>query len=151
MNVKDILGQRDRKVVTVGPKTPIAEAARAMTEHRIGALVVEDNDGVVVGILSERDVMTAVGNIGPVLSDVTTDELMTGKVITCRLEDTVIQIILKFDALGIRHLVAMDDGKLVGVVSMRDVLEAFSRMILERKIFGQHQFATEFAEALAGA
>lgn len=151
MDVKVILAQRKRKVVTVGLKTPIAEAARAMTEHRIGALVVEDEDGAVVGVLSERDITAAVGNIGPVLGDVTTDELMTGKVITCGLEDTIIQIILKFDALGIRHLVAMKDGELAGVVSMRDVLEAFSRMILEKKVFGQKAFATEFAAALAAA
>jgi len=151
MIVKQILDRRARDVVTVGLKTPITDAARVMTENEIGALVIKDMDGAVAGILSERDILAAVGDVEMELDGVTADALMTRKVVTCGPEDSIIQIILKFDALGIRHLVVMDDGKLVGMVSIRDVMEAFSRMILEKKVFGQEQFATEFAAALAAA
>ncbi len=122
-----------------------------MTENQIGALVVLDMNGEIAGILSERDVLAAVGDIGSGLTDVTTDELMTRNVVTCAPEESIIQVILKFDALGIRHLVVTDDAGLIGVVSIRDVLEAFSKLILENKIFGRQQFATELAEALTAA
>ncbi len=151
MNVKEILNKRAQEIVTVGLKTPIPDAARIMTEKQIGALVVVDTNDKIAGILSERDILAAVGDTESGIVDITTDQLMTRNVITCAPEDSVIQVILKFDALGIRHLVVMDDGDMAGVVSIRDVLEAFSRLILEKRIFGQQQFATEFAAALAAA
>jgi CBS domain-containing protein len=151
MNVKEILDKHVREIVTVGLKTPIPDAARVMTENQIGALVVVDTNDKIAGILSERDVLAAVGDTESGLEDVTTDQLMTRGIVTCEPEDSIIQVILKFDALGIRHLVVMDDGEIAGVVSIRDVLEAFSRLILEKRIFGQQQFATEFAAALAAA
>jgi CBS domain-containing protein len=151
MNVKDILDKRERRVVTVVPSTSVRESARIMTEQGFGALVIVDAGDRMVGILSERDVLAAVAESESDLSDLTARELMTVNVVTCAPEDTIIQVILKFDALGIRHLVVVDDGERVGVLSIRDVLEAFSRLILEKKIFGQQRFATEFAEALAAA
>ena len=151
MNVKDILDKRERRVVTAVPSTSVREAAYVMTEEGFGALVIVDAGDRMVGILSERDVLAAVAESESDLSDITAGELMTVNVVTCAPEDTIIQVILKFDALGIRHLVVVDDGERVGVLSIRDVLEAFSRLILEKKIFGQQRFATEFAEALAAA
>ncbi len=151
MNVKAILEQRNRGVVSVGLKTPIPDATRVMTEEKIGALVVVDRNDDIAGILSERDVMKAVGEFEAGLHEVSTDQLMTRIVITCAPEDSIIQVILKFDALDIRHLVVMDDGEPVGVLSIRDILEAFSRLIVEKRIFGEQRFATEFAQALAAA
>ncbi len=151
MNVKDILDKRKCRVVTAVPSTSGREAADIRTEEGCGALVIVDAGDRMVGILSERDVLAAVAESESDLSDITAGELMTVNVVTCAPEDTIIQVILKFDALGIRHLVVVDDGERVGVLSIRDVLEAFSRLILEKKIFGQQRFATEFAEALAAA
>lgn len=151
MNVKEILENRDRGVVTVAPETSIENAAQIMTNENIGAVIILDRSGAMAGILSERDILAAVGAEGSQVDQVKVGDLMTARVVTCSPEDTIIQVILKFDALGIRHLVAVDDGEMVGVLSMRDVLEAFSRLILEKKIFGQRKFATEFAAALAAA
>ncbi len=151
MIVKDILAQPVSNVVTVGRKTSIADAARIMTENGIGAVVVTDANEKIAGILSERDILAAVGDTDTSLEHVTTDELMTENVVTCGPDDAVVQVVLKFDTLGIRHLVVMDQGKMIGVLGIRDILQAFSRLIVDKRIFGRENFATELAAALRAA
>ena len=151
MHVKDLLSKRNRNVVTVGAKTPIADAARIMTESKIGAVIVVDANEEIAGILSERDILAAVGGGDSSFNHITTDELMTANVVTCGLDDPIIQVVIKLDTLGIRHIVVMDDRKMIGMLSVRDILEAFSRMIVEKRIFGQQKFATELALALLAA
>ena len=151
MHVKNVLAERNRNVVTVEPKTPVAEAARIMTENQIGAVIVVGPGEAIAGILSERDILAAVGDIDIPLEHVPSDRLMTKSVVTCGPDDTVIQAVIKFNNLGIRHLVVVDQGTMMGMLSMRDIMQAFSRMIVEQRILGQPKFATELAEALIAA
>jgi len=151
MHIENVLAEHNRNVVTVEPKTPVAEAARVMIENQIGAVLVIGADEAIAGILSERDIMAAVGDIDTPLERVPTETLMTRNVATCRPGDTVIQAVIKFNNLGIRHLAVVDNGTLKGILSMRDVMQAFSRMIVDQRILGQPKFATELAEALIAA
>ena len=151
MHIKNVLAEHNRNVVTVEPKTPVAEAARIMIENQIGAVIVVGADETIAGILSERDIMAAVGEIDTPLERVPTETLMTRNVATCGPDDTVVQAVIKFNNLGIRHLAVVDNGTMKGILSMRDVMQAFSRMIVDQRILGQPKFATELAEALIAA
>jgi signal-transduction protein with cAMP-binding, CBS, and nucleotidyltransferase domain len=151
MHVRDVLADRNTEVVTVGLKTPIPNVARIMTENQIGAVVVVDANQAAAGILSERDILATVGKDHTSLNHISAGELMTESIVTCGPLDTILQVILKFDALGIRHIVVMDQGDMVGVVSFRDVLQIFSRMIVEKRSLGKQQFATELASVFLAA
>jgi CBS domain-containing protein len=151
MRIKNVLAEHNRNVVTVEPKTPVAEAARVMIKNQIGAVIVVDADATIAGVLSERDILAAVGEIETPLERVPAETLMTRNVVTCGPEDTVTQAVIKFNNLGIRHLVVVDRGAMKGVLSMRDVMLAFSGMVVDQRILNQPQFATELAEALIAA
>ena len=151
MLVKDVLADRSLDTVTVGPKTSVSDAARVMTENYIGAVAVVDANGKIAGILSERDILMAVRKFERPLELVPTDEIMTEKVIICTPDDPIVQVIMKIATLRIRHLLVMDNGELIGVLSMRDVVEILSKLIFEDQILGQRRLATEIVSTLSSA
>lgn len=149
MLVRELFGDQVRDVVSVGKKTPVVEAAQIMTEQQIGVVVVIDDDGAIAGIMSERDILAAVGEFDERFQHLTADQLMTEKVVTCSPDESISRAVLKLEALRIRHLVVVDRGEMYGVVSMRDVLEAFSRMTVRSQVFGRKKPIFELASALS--
>lgn len=125
MKVRDILAHKGSAVVTVRPDTTVATAVHRLMLERIGALIVSDDGSRVLGIVSERDIVRVVAERGAeaLAPDLTVEEIMTRHVLTCGLEDTVKDLMTTMTQRRIRHLPVVESGKLVGIVSIGDVVK----------------------------
>lgn len=122
MNVNSILQSKGSAVATIEPTATMAAATALLAEKRIGALVVTGAEGRVVGILSERDVVRAMAK-GDGAMKTPLSEVMTRKVVTCRANDSITTIMEQMTAGKFRHLPVVEDGRLVGIVSIGDVVK----------------------------
>ena len=122
MTVARILAEKGRTVVTVPPDRTIDEAIHLLAEKRIGALVVCDAGGDVIGILSERDVMRALAQEGASAFDAPVSRHMTSRVVTCERSTTIEDVMAQMTNGRFRHLPVVEDGALIGVISIGDVV-----------------------------
>ena len=123
--VADVLNHKGRTIVSILPSETIETAARLLTDKRIGAVVVRDRRGKLIGILSERDIVRAVALRGADAMEHTVEDLMTKTVKTCRPSDTVKEVMQTMTLRRHRHMPVCDDaGDLVGVVSIGDAVKA---------------------------
>ena len=123
MNIASLLAKKGRRVVTIGPDRTIRQALELLAEHNIGALVVVDETSRPVGILSERDIVReAARNETPFAQPVSA--LMTRSLIIGVPQDDLSAVGVTMTEKHIRHLPVMDQGKLVGMVSIGDVVKA---------------------------
>ena len=111
-------------VATVAPGRTVAEAARMLSERRIGALVVCNDGGPPVGIISERDIVRELGRRGIGALDDTVSAMMTRDVITCEPEDLADGVLGRMTEQRCRHMPVMRDGQMVGIISIGDVVKA---------------------------
>jgi CBS domain-containing protein len=109
-------------VVAVGPGHSMREAARVMAKHRVGSAVVQDVENL-VGILTERDVLNAVAT-GAEPDDTPVQDIMTGDVVTVGPDWDLVEAAAEMARRRIRHLVVYEGGRLLGILSVRDVLPA---------------------------
>ena len=123
MTVKAILTGKRTGVTTVAPTATLADAARRLAQHRIGALVVQGADDGVVGIITERDIIRAIGARGGAALEEPVAQVMTSKVITCRSSETVSSIMETMTNNKFRHVPVVEQGELVGIVSIGDVVK----------------------------
>ncbi len=121
--IRSILDQKGRDVVTVGPETTLQEAATILNENRIGAVVVVGMEGRIVGIFTERDVVSAIARKGVASLDQTVSSLMTSSVFRCREDATVNELMGVMTERRFRHVPVERDGKLVGIISIGDVVK----------------------------
>ncbi|SJZ50640.1 CBS domain-containing protein [Consotaella salsifontis] len=122
MTVKHILERKGRDVVTMQPTATLAEAAQLLAQKRIGAVVLLDGDGKVNGILSERDIVRLIGTKGISALEEPVSKVMTLKVVTCPENTTVIEAMEIMTERRFRHLPVIEEGKLVGLVSIGDIV-----------------------------
>ncbi|MBP2311966.1 CBS domain-containing protein [Azospirillum soli] len=123
--VADVLNHKGRSVVSILPSESVETAARLLTDKRIGAVVVRDRRGKLIGILSERDIVRAVALRGADAMEHTVEDLMTKTVKTCRPADTIKEVMQMMTLRRHRHVPVCDDaGDLVGVVSIGDAVKA---------------------------
>ena len=122
MTVRQILDEKGREVVTVSPTMSTEEAARHLAEHKIGAVIVTGVSGKIAGILSERDIVRAMASKGAAALAAPISAIMTAKVVTCTEEHTVNQVMELMTKGRFRHLPVEDHGKLVGIISIGDVV-----------------------------
>lgn len=123
--VSTVLNTKGRTVVTILPSETVAKAAALLHEKRIGAVVVRDVRGKVAGILSERDIVRAVGQRGADALHLRVEELMTKEVRTCKPGDSIKDLMQTMTLRRHRHVPVCDDGgELVGIVSIGDVVKA---------------------------
>ena len=101
----------------------VKEVSALLAEKRIGAVVVTDQADAVEGIISERDVVRGLAQHGSSILDKKVEELMTKNVITHGLDDHIDDLMQEMSKSRIRHLPILDDGKLVGVISIGDVVK----------------------------
>lgn len=127
--VKDIIAKKGRFVATVSADDTVLTAAKEMNSRRIGAVVVVDGEKV-VGIFTERDVMTRVvaANVDPAKTKV--QEVMTCPVACCRLDTIQAECMQVITDKRIRHIPVVEDGNLVGIVTSGDLL---AREVFERE------------------
>lgn len=123
MTVKAILSTKGGDIVTIAPSATLADAAKMLASHRIGAVVVSDSDRKVSGILSERDIVRVLGERGAAVLSQPVDTVMTRKVVTCTETDTIGALMERMTAGKFRHIPVVDDGRLVGIVSIGDVVK----------------------------
>ena len=121
MIVQELLDARDTDVVTISPSATLAETAAILTTHRIGALVVTDPSGRVLGIISERDLAKAIVRFAEALFDRRVEDVMTPTVVTCSPEDSIVEVLYLMNTKHIRHIPILDREALVGIVSVRDI------------------------------
>ena len=121
--IRSILDQKGRDVVTVGPETTLQEAATILNENRIGAVVVVGMEGRIVGIFTERDVVSAIARKGVASLEQTVSSLMTSSVFRCREDATVNELMGVMTERRFRHVPVERDGKLVGIISIGDVVK----------------------------
>ncbi|MDF2994954.1 MAG: putative signal transduction protein with domain [Xanthobacteraceae bacterium] len=123
MTVRAILDGKGHDVLTIRPESSLREAVQMLAEHRIGAVVVTDAAGQVVGILSERDVVRVIGKDGPGRLDDPITTVMTAKVITANGTETVPEVMELMTGGRFRHIPVVDHGRLVGIISIGDVVK----------------------------
>jgi CBS domain-containing protein len=123
MTVKAILAAKGGEVVTIEPTTNLAVAVRLLAERGIGALVVTGADRRVIGIVSERDVVRTLAVHGSAALDLPLTEVMTRKVMTCSVSDTISSLMERMTDGKFRHLPVIEQGQLDGIVSIGDVVK----------------------------
>jgi CBS domain-containing protein len=123
MNVAAILRQKGRAVTTAPPTVTLLEVAERLAHKRIGAIVVVDARGAIVGIVSERDIVKALAEAGPGCLTHAVSERMTRQVVTCQETDTVDELMAMMTVRRFRHLPVVTDGGLCGIVSIGDVVK----------------------------
>ena len=124
MTIAAILKQKGHAVTTINPNSTIAEATHTLAEHHIGAAVVCNDQGDLLGILSERDIVRALANHGANVLDHQVHQLMTHHVTTAAPRTTVAEAMAMMTSGRFRHLPVIDDGKMIGLVSIGDVVKA---------------------------
>lgn len=123
MTVKAILDAKGRDVVTVAASRTLREAVELLAERRIGALVVTVDDDRISGILSERDIVRAIGREGAQALERPVSAVMTARVQVCRESHTVNEVMQIMTEGRFRHLPVEKDGRLTGIVSIGDVVK----------------------------
>jgi len=126
MLVNQILSMKaSGEIFTVAPETSVADAARLLSEKRIGAIVVSEDGKIPLGILSERDIVRELGKRGAAVLDQPITELMTRKLVTCTTGDDALVILDRMTQGRFRHLPVVDgQGRMVGIVSIGDAVSA---------------------------
>ena len=123
MNVEQLLGGKGHDVISVQPHRTLAEAIRTLSEKRIGAVVVMGADGALVGILSERDIIRALGELGGAALESAVSRSMTSKVVTCRPQTSVDELMEIMTTGRFRHVPVVENGRVAGLVSIGDVVK----------------------------
>ena len=124
MKVKDILNKKSTTVVTITADKTLLEASYLLAEYNIGAVVVVEKGGTSVGILSERDIVRKMATFKDEVFKLRVADAMTADVITALPDDDLSHVSGVMTDKRIRHLPIMDDQKLVGIVSIGDVVKA---------------------------
>lgn len=123
MKISDVLRNKGTDVFTVSPESTVTELLAALDEHGIGAVVVTSGDGVVVGIVSERDVARRLHRDGVAVLEGPVSAIMTRQVQTCDEEEQVADLAARMTERRIRHVPVLRDGKLHAVVSIGDIVK----------------------------
>ncbi len=124
MQVKFILREKGREVVTIASDATVSEAARLLARRRIGAVVVRDRDGSIAGILSERDIVRAVADDSIAALGQSVSAHMTRNISTCSETDTVEELMEQMTRGRFRHVPVVDDDRLSGIISIGDVVKS---------------------------
>ncbi|SFR23667.1 CBS domain-containing protein [Lentzea waywayandensis] len=123
MRIADVLRAKGTAVATIDPDVPVSELLRALAEHNIGAIVVVGSSGV-AGIVSERDVVRRLHEVGIDLLSSPVSAIMTADVFTCSPSDTVDSLTVVMTERRFRHVPVLSNGELVGIVSIGDVVKS---------------------------
>ncbi|MFJ1455641.1 CBS domain-containing protein [Nocardia sp. N2S4-5] len=139
MRISEILRKKGTDVVTIAPRTPVRELLAVLAERNVGAVVVSADGVALDGIVSERDIVRRLHVVGPDLLDRPVTEIMTTVVHTCSPDDRVETLRTTMTDHRIRHLPVLRDGRMVGIVSIGDVVKsAISELETEREHLEQY-------------
>ena len=131
MKVADILERKGHHVYTIAPNRTLWDAASMLAERNIGALIVANDDSGMLGIITERDLAREVCRRPERLRSAKVRDAMTSDVASCHAHDSVRAVETLFRGRSIRHLPVYENKRLVGIISMRDVLAALYRATVD--------------------
>jgi CBS domain-containing protein len=140
VKISSILDKKGSVVHSISPENTLKQMADEMLTKKIGSLLVTDKGGALVGIISERDFLTIVGEHTKDWEDITVSDVMTKEVITATPEDTLEQVISVMSEHHIRHIPVMGNDKIAGVLALGDIINAlfdkslFQNTLLKRYI-----------------
>jgi len=123
MNVAAILKLKGSGVVTTTKDKSLLDIAKLLAQQGIGCIVIEGDDGKVAGIVSERDLVRAIGQAGPEVLKEPVSDFMTKKVVTAREADTVDRLMSEMTVHQFRHMPVVERGRLRGLVSIGDLVK----------------------------
>ena len=123
MTVKSILSDKGYDVVTLRPNVTVHDVVATLAKHRIGAIVVTDEQSVIKGIISERDIVRTLAEDGSASLAHSVSALMTTNVKVCSENHTINDVMEIMTRGRFRHLPVERDGKLIGVISIGDVVK----------------------------
>lgn len=124
MLISEVLQRKGSSVATVPPTATVSEVLAALAQFGVGALVVSTDGSAVDGIISERDVVRAIAAHGRDAVDRSASEVMTSEVVTCSETATIEQLMTEMTERRFRHVPVTEEGRLVGIVSIGDVVNA---------------------------
>lgn len=150
MHVEEILERKGNQLYEIRPEQPVREAVAMMAARNIGTALVTDPGGALLGIISERDLIGALNEIGSSALDLRVSELMTVSVVTCTAETTIGDALSLMALHRIRHLPVVRDDQIFGLISVRDVLE-FRLKALEENFAALNQAKEESLRAREAA
>jgi CBS domain-containing protein len=123
MHIGHILNVKGHDVITLSRDANVADAAALLTRENIGIGVIARDDGTIDGLISERDIVHGIVRFGAALLDMPARDLMTREVLTCSPDTRVGDVLLMMSSNEIRHIPIVEDGRPVGMISMRDVVD----------------------------
>lgn len=123
LNISQILKTKPRGVATAGPGETVQDIAKRLAQRKIGAIVIVADNGKVAGIISERDIIRLVAEHGAAALSLQASQGMTREVISCSRTSTLDEIMETMTRGRFRHLPVIEDGELVGIVSIGDVVK----------------------------
>jgi CBS domain-containing protein len=134
MHVRDVLKTKGGRVISIDPEASVAEAIARLVQNNIGSLPVVDGEGRLVGIFSERDALRGVHHHGEGFGRMHVAQVMTGDPVTSELDDDVSDIMGKMSERRIAKVPVLNNGKLVGIISVGDVIK-----VLYEKVSSENQ------------
>lgn len=123
MNVATILKQKGRGVFTTTSDKSLLDIAKLLAQHSIGCIVIVGDDNKIVGIVSERDLMRAIGQGGAKVLEESVSDFMTKKVVTAQGADTLHRLMSEMTARRFRHMPVVERDRLIGLVSIGDLVK----------------------------
>ena len=134
MLVHQILKDKsDDGVATIAPDATIGDAARELSSRKIGALIVSDDGKHAIGILSERDIVKALGQSGATVMSERVSKLMTAKLVTAGRTETSDEVLAKMTTGRFRHMPVLEGDEMIGLISIGDVVKArLSELSMEK-------------------
>jgi CBS domain-containing protein len=123
MNVKAILAAKGGEIVCIEPTADLAAATQLLSANRIGAVLIKGAGGHIAGILSERDIVRALSAHGAAALSLPVGQVMTREVTTCGEEENIAAIMERMTTGKFRHMPVVSKGKLVGLISIGDVVK----------------------------
>jgi len=123
MTISKILAEKGREIFSIEPAATLQSAATLLAEKRIGAVLILGADRRIIGILSERDIVRAVGERGVAALEQPVSQTMTRKVSTCTEGETLVCIMERMTEGKFRHVPVVDQGRVIGIVSIGDVVK----------------------------
>ena len=134
MLVAQILkGKGTEGVFTIPSNITVSDAVQVLSDKKIGAVIVSDDGSSPMGILSERDIVKALGQRGQSSLDLSVTDLMTPKLVSCTASETADHVLEKMTAGRFRHMPVMDGAAMIGLISIGDVVKArLSELAMEK-------------------
>lgn len=123
MHISQILKTKPPSVVTGHPSDTVGDIVEQLSQNKIGAVVILDDDGKVVGIISERDIIRLIAAHGAASLNMSVSQGMTHGVITCTRQCLVEEIMRVMTKGRFRHIPVVEDGRLIGIISIGDVVK----------------------------